>query len=176
MKILCFDTETTDLIKSHNNSKFHILQLSWIVYDTETHTREETDLVLDIPIPEITNSCIHGITKDISQRGYPFNEIINIFLHDVDHCDILVGYNLNFDLNALEIELARLGMWDQIDLLFSKPFSDPMKNYSSMYNSKYMKLSDMYLQFFGEQLLGAHDAIFDVRATLRVHLELEKTW
>tara|TARA_R110002167_G_scaffold174851_1_gene373835 strand:+ start:3525 stop:4061 length:537 start_codon:yes stop_codon:yes gene_type:complete len=173
MKILCFDTETTDLIKAHNNSKFHILQLSWIVHDTETLTEEENNFVLDVPLKKITNSWIHRITKEISQKGYYFSEIIDIFLHDVDQCDILIGYNLIFDLNALEIELSKLNMWDQIDMIYSKRFSDPMKNYSSLYNCKYIKLTDMYLQFFGEQLKGAHDAIVDVRATLRVHLELK---
>jgi hypothetical protein len=39
MKVLVFDTETTNLINQKKDiSDVHILQLAWILYDTETNS------------------------------------------------------------------------------------------------------------------------------------------
>jgi hypothetical protein len=48
MKVLCFDTETTNLIKK-DLTDVHILQLAWILYDTETNSCEQNDFVLKVP-------------------------------------------------------------------------------------------------------------------------------
>ena len=173
-KILVFDTETTALLKTVNDiDKFYILQLSWIVYDEITNSIvSENDFILKSPVP-ITNSHIHQITDKISAKGYEFSEIIDIFLEDVKNCDKILGYNLNFDLQGLEIELDRLGRFDDIDLLFEKKHCDPMKQYASFFNTKYLKLIDLYRKLFGEGF-KAHNALQDVRATLRVYLTLNK--
>jgi hypothetical protein len=68
MKVLCFDTETTNLIKK-DLTDVHILQLAWILYDTETNKQEQNDFVLKVPT-KIYNSSIHGITNEISENGY----------------------------------------------------------------------------------------------------------
>ena len=41
MKVLVFDTETTNLINQKKDiSDVHILQLSWILYDINENSRE----------------------------------------------------------------------------------------------------------------------------------------
>ena len=79
MKIAVFDTETTGLPKSKIINEFslslwpHIVQFSYIIYDTELQKIIKTvDLV--IKIPENINisdevSDIHGITNFISQTS-----------------------------------------------------------------------------------------------------------
>ena len=40
MKVLVFDTETTNLIKK-DLTDVHVLQLAWVLYDTETNSCEQ---------------------------------------------------------------------------------------------------------------------------------------
>ena len=171
MKVLIVDTETSQLVSTLPLENFHILQLSWIVYDTDTETSEENDFILHCPIP-IKNSHIHGITDEIASEGYQFSEIIDIFLEDVQFADILCGYNLNYDLNALEIHLDRLGRYDDIDIIFNKKHCDPMKIYSNLLHSKYVKLTVLYYKLFGEGF-DAHNSLEDCKATLRIYLTLK---
>jgi hypothetical protein len=41
--------------------------------------------------------------------------------------DLLVGHNLQFDMHMIEIELYRLGLEDEIDMLYSKTYFDTMR-------------------------------------------------
>jgi len=166
MLIVVVDTETSSLIKHNDINNFYILQLSWVFYNTITKVTEENDFILKVPLKYINNSHIHGITKIKSDKGYDFGEIINIFIEDVERCHRIVGYNLQYDLQSLEIELSRLNMWSEIDTIYEKDFKDPMKIYASKYNNnKYLKLTDLYFEFFGEELNGAHNALNNQRAT-----------
>ena len=172
MKVLVFDTECTSLLsKTGDNDNFHILQLSYIVYDTITKVSEETDFILKSPV-KILNSDIHGITDEMSAMGYDFSEIVNIFLEDVENVDLIIAHNLNFDLNALELELYRLEMDDDIDKLFEKPFYCTMKMGIGVISPRYPKLCDLYFYYFNKKFENAHNAIFDVRATIACYLKL----
>jgi DNA polymerase III epsilon subunit-like protein len=172
MKVLCFDTETTNLIKK-DISDVHVLQLAWILYDTETNTREENDFVFKVPV-QIKNSSIHGITTEISENGYDIGEIIGIFLEDLHKCDLLVGHNLNFDINIVEIELNRLGFEDEIDQMYDKRYFDTMregKKYLKV--KKFPKLQELYTTLFNKNFKNAHNALYDVKATLRCYLKIK---
>ena len=177
--ILIFDTETTGLISKNSENLPHIIQLSWIIYNTTNKQYAENDFILKIPIKIPQESTrIHGITNKISKSGYKFSEIINIFLEDVRKCDRLVGHNLNFDLNMLEIELSRIGQWDDIDLIFSKDVYDTMIEsvnickIKSDHGNKFPKLSEVYIHFFGQMFENAHNAMEDVHATFKVYQKL----
>lgn len=174
MRILIFDTETTHLLSRKTSHICKIVQLSWIVYNTKTKTKEETDFILNTE-STIENSFIHGITTKMSQKGYYFGEIIDIFIEDLYKCDIIVGHNLNYDLNALEVELHRLQRWEDIEYLYSKPYFDTMKKSIELLNyHKYPKLQDLYYNFFNQYFNNSHNALEDVRATLSCYLKLTK--
>lgn len=187
MKVLVWDTETTGLIPKNtsftatNSNQFpHIVQLSWIVYDTITNKLTEDDYIIVCPIhiPE-ESSTIHHITDDISQNGYLLSEVLPEFLNDIRRCDLIIGYNLQYDLSMLEIELSRLEMYDEIDLLFSKKWVDVMlecvdicKIEGKYGRYKYPKLSEAYTHFFVEMFEDAHNSLGDVRATLDIYKKL----
>ena len=151
MKVVVFDCETTHLLSSRTVDICRIVQLAWVTYDTKLQIVEENNFILNSHC-KITNSHIHGITTEISQNGYDFSDIIDIFLNDIKKCDVIVGHNLNYDLNALEVELSRINRWDDIDYLFSKKFHDTMREaYKKFKLKKFPKLVNLYKYFFGKE-------------------------
>ena len=184
MTIICaFDTETNGLLTKNNLTNLQtvfLLQLTWIIYDTDTQQIEENDYILKCPVP-ITNSHIHGITDSMSQDGYNFSDICDIFMVDLKRCDCLVFHNGQFDLNILELELYRLEMFNEIDILFSKNYYDTMKQSVNLlkikgkYGYKFPKLIELYKYYFKREFEGQHDALYDTRATLECYLEMVKS-
>lgn len=171
MKVLVFDTETTNLIKK-DLSDIYILQLSWILFDIDSYKQEENDYILKVPV-KIKNSSIHGITQEKSDNGYDIAEIIGIFLEDVQKCDLLVAHNLQFDINMVEIELHRLGLEDEIDQMYDKKYFDTMREGKTyLKERKFPKLQELYTKLFNTSFQNAHNALYDVKATLRCYLQI----
>jgi len=119
MRLLIFDTETTGLpgTKIINPDTLylwpHIVQFSYIIYDTETNSIVEMfDYVVkvgeNIVIPE-ESIKIHGITNERSMRsGVPIEDVLNEFFYYLQTVDKLIGHNVSFDINMVRIELLRL--------------------------------------------------------------------
>jgi DNA polymerase III epsilon subunit-like protein len=135
MKICLFDTETTGLPKSKLINELtlhlwpHIVQFSYIIYDTEIKKIIKTvDLV--IRIPENINisdevSDIHGITNFISQTSqHTIQDALIHFSNDYLNyeIDLIVGHNLSFDINMLKVELMRETSNDQNNLYDKRMF------------------------------------------------------
>ena len=171
VKILAFDTETSELLTEKTTDTCKIVQLSWVMYNTETFEQEENDFILNIH-EEVKNSHIHRITTEMSQKGYDFSEIYNIFFEDLRKCDFLLGHNLNYDLNMLEVELFRLEEYDLIDELYAKRYKDTMLMGAKRNKGKYITLIGLHEKLFIQPFEGAHDSLEDVRATLACYLEL----
>ena len=189
MIICIYDTETTGLLpknlqlNANNSNKFpHTVQLSWILYDTITLERRENDFIVKCPVSIPDESTkIHGITNDISYNGYDISEALDFFLDDVKNSDLIVGFNLQYDLSIIEIELFRLNMFDEINMLFSKQIYDVMLKcvnickISGKYGGyKYPKLSEAYFHFFKKDFQNQHDALGDVIATMDIYKKINK--
>ena len=144
MKIAVFDTETTGLPKSKiiNDLSLvlwpHIVQFSYIIYDTELQKIIKTvDLIIRIPeniniSDEVSN--IHGITNFISQTSeYKIEDALIHFSRDYlnYNIDLIVGHNLSFDINMLKVELMR-EISIQQNLLYKKMFSQLFEDLNDM--------------------------------------------
>jgi len=128
MRILIFDTETTGLpqtkIISPDTLQLwpHIVQFSYIIYDTDIHSIVETvDYVVklkeNIIIPE-DSTQIHGITNKMSSSvGVPIEEILTEFFYYLQTVDKLIGHNVAFDINVVKVELLRLIYYSDSKLL-----------------------------------------------------------
>lgn len=193
MKIFFFDTETTglplDYDEPYTNVKNwpRLVQLSWILEDTETNEVTEHDFIIE-PVGFIipyAATKIHHITHDRAERnGKPIKEVLLKFDLDLLQADLLVGHNIEFDINIVAAEFYRLkkdnrgvfgtGTIHQIIKRFlSKPTKCTMKDgadytkievpYKDEY--KWPKLAELYRHFFGEDFKGAHNALDDIRAT-----------
>lgn len=189
--ILGFDTETTGLpiwsTPSDDPGQPHVIQLAAILYSL---AGEEVDRISTIIQPgagarmEPEAFAAHGISLERARaEGMPPIETIDRFFGLVDQATLLVGHNGSFDVRIMRIAAARHKgfKWEPTIPLFCT-----MKRSSSIVNlpptpamvrsgrnwPKPPKLSECIQHFFGEELDGAHDALVDVRATMRVFFHL----
>ncbi len=119
MRILVFDTETSGLPKAKLISEYtlnlwpHILQFSYVIYDTELNDIIEINdnivkVSKDVFIPE-DSIKVHGITNDFSsENGIPIDDILSDFFYHLLNVDLLVGHNISFDINMVRAELYRM--------------------------------------------------------------------
>ena len=114
MKLLVFDTETTGLIKTcislDTLDKLPtIVQFSYIIYDTiEKQITETKDYIIKVPeevlIPEKSIEY-HKITNEISAKiGVSLNNVLKEFFEHLKYVDLLIGHNIEFDINMIKIE------------------------------------------------------------------------
>jgi DNA polymerase III epsilon subunit-like protein len=206
MKILVFDTETTGLPPKTKSMRMedldywpHVVQFSYIVYDTESHSIIKLkDSIIKIPI----NMCqevidIHGITNEMSQSSTCYIEnVLEEFCYDFEDVDIVVAHNMSFDLNMIKIELMRLTMRENDDAEVFKSIlksvnSTKQNVYCTMANStellnlkmrskfgtyftKFPKLSELHYHLFGVVPRNLHNSMNDVLICLRCYYKLTK--
>ena len=201
MKVIVFDTETTGLIPSRfpriasNLEKYpYIVQLSYIVYDTDNHKilHEQDDIIRlpdDVEISE-DSIAVHGITKKLSKnRGIHIDSALEIFSLYVKQCQCVVAHNIDFDMTMIDVECIRTGI--------NYPFTSEKIYYCTMNKTKdmcnivrkfrnigpngqvrmesYVKkptLNELHVHLFKLSPKGLHDALIDVRVCLRCFLKV----
>jgi len=121
MKFLIFDTETTGLppkdAKNVSLVNFQqwprVVSLSFIVYDSDTKFIKLFDKIVRLPDDvEMTEETValHGITKEMSlNQGLPILDVLNEFLEQYYFADVVIGHNVQFDVNMVMSELYRVG-------------------------------------------------------------------
>jgi len=205
MTILVLDTETSGLpVKRRSLVAVdwpHIVQLSYILYDSEKNeVLKVFDAIIKMKpgftIPE-ESVAIHGITNQMSaEQGVDIETVLEEFYQDAKDAKLIVAHNMDFDLTAVKMEFNRLLTPDtkhkyntQIDFL------DTIKqcnynSYCTMQSSiyicnlvvtlkngdkykKYPKLSELYKHLFNEEPKNMHNALNDVIATLRCYMKLK---
>ena len=199
MKVLIFDTETTGLPERNASimdpTKWpHVIQLSYILYDTELKMMiDKKDNLIKIPLnvtitPE--SEAIHHISREMCESdGIPILEALNMFNKTLDLCDIIVGHNLSFDKRLLMVESIRLNKYQRFTVNgVKKPEYCTMKDSvnfckiesvnsttGEMYY-KYPTLSELYIKLFGTEPKGTHNALSDVLICLRCYAKLNNDY
>lgn len=131
MIVAVFDTETTGLPNARTITKEtlplwpYIVQLSYIIYDTEKcNILTMQDKFVRIPDEIVMDEVvvkIHGISNEQAHSNNATN--IDIFLALQNFYDdlcrnnvtMLVGHNISFDLSMINVELARLEQLESCD-------------------------------------------------------------
>lgn len=193
MKILIFDTETTGLPAERNPSvndvtKWpHIIQLSFILYDTETISMlvcEDHIVKLDPSVHISPESVkIHGISRSQSMRkGIQLRDALDDFNRALQQAEWVVGHNISFDKRMVMAESNRLG----IPQYFTTGNGRGKKEYCTMMNAiemcqieatsrtgrvyyKYPKLHELHQYLFDTMPNGTHDSMGDVLICLRCY-------
>jgi len=183
MKFAFFDTETTDKwdfkASAHAVHQPRMVQLGLIVTDQNFKVQAELNVLVKVigDIPAETTR-IHGITNEATEKfGLPCQYVLAAMKHMTSGDDTLfIAHNMDFDRRIIERECITLGLED---FLFRRQQFCTMKSTTSLcglrgsHGPKWPKLQELHEHFFGHQFDGAHDAMEDIRATLRCFKEIK---
>ncbi len=186
---LIFDTETTGV--PHNKTAPltdldnwpRIVQIAWELHDNKGGLLSQHNYVIkpegfDIPYKA---EQIHGIsTKRALEEGHPLNEILTLFNGDLEKSSVIVGHNIEFDINILGAELIRQKLSTDKLLASSKIDTGLISvEYCQLSGGpggrlKMPRLTELHEKLFGKNFGDAHDASYDVAATARCFFGLIK--
>lgn len=184
--IIFIDTETTGLPNTFDyqsldiNEFPRIVQVSWIIANSENDVIAKKNFIVKpngFTIPT-SSTQIHGITNELANNsGVDIVTVVNELIKDICISDLIVGHNIEFDVNVINAEVVRLGINFNI---FDKPMFCTMVETVNVckipgYNGfKYPKLQELYYYLFGNNFSGEHSSEADVTATMSCYFELEK--
>lgn len=196
MKVLVFDTETTGLPPKKKN-KFEktptifdgnywprIVEIAWSLHETAEEPLTKSSYLVkpkNFVVPEQATQ-IHGIShKQASEEGLDIGIILEEFVSAVKLADVIVAHNLDFDMNTVQAELARLNNIEGINTIRQKNCICTMKssvNYCRIpgkFNKyKWPSLSELHRILFGREMQDAHRAGNDVTATMKCFFQLKQ--
>lgn len=157
--LVFFDVETTGL----HVIRDRILQLAMIKYSKKNGPVEEMMMLINPGIPISEEAMrVHGITPADLVNKPVFAQVAQKIFDFIGDAD-LAGYNSNrFDIPILMEELARCGF----DLEIEKRRQIDVQRI--FYKMEPRTLKAAYQFYCGSPLEGAHDALEDVRATIKV--------
>lgn len=184
---IIFDTETTGLPKRWNapitdtDNWPRCIQIAWQLHDEMGELIENQDFLIqpdgfDIPFD---SEKIHGISTALAQdRGVPLLEVLDMFRTALGKAKVVIGHNLEFDLNIMGAEYHRAG---QSTPLAQLQVLDTCTEKSAMLlqlpggrgnRFKLPRLGELHAYLFGVPFEEAHNATADVEATARCFFEL----
>lgn len=156
--LVFFDLETTgtDIVNDR------IVEISYLkIFPNGVEESKTIRINPEMPIPEPA-TAVHGITNEDIKDCPTFKEVAKILAKDIEGCD-LAGYNSNrFDIPLLAEEFLRTET--DIDLKKRK-FIDVQTIFHKM---EQRTLSAAYKFYCEKELVGAHGAEADTRATYEV--------
>ncbi len=174
--IFVYDTETTGVW-----NKDKIVQFAWIfarIIDWKIYEERTINQYINPwrPIPA-QSSNVHKIFDKDVEKHPKIEECIKEFVVYHEKADLVVWHNISFDERMLKNEVSNC--WLKIELK-SKTFCTMLKSVDickipwTRWKYKRPKLDELYKHFFGEWFENAHDALFDIKATLKCFLKMEK--
>ena len=184
---LFFDTETNGLPKSEiiNGVKTtvypRVIQLAYILLNDKF---EEVQSYCELIQPdgwEIPNQQFwieNGYSTEQNRlKGVSIRHALNFFTQAIDQCHTMVAHNIAFDTPVLVSEMNRYKITAQnktsTKICTMKSTVDFCKLPSPRGGYKWPKLIELHNVLFGVGFDGAHDALEDVRATVRCFIELK---
>ena len=184
-KVLVFDVETNGLPKKYKapmtdlDNWPRVAQMAWGVHDLETGETVFKDSMVypdgwEIPKEDffIKNNMS---TERCMEEGVELSHVLEEFIDDINQCDLLVAHNMTYDYNVVGSEMIRLGLKAKKKLpqYCTKDETTNLLKLPGQYGGyKWPKLEELHQFLFGKDFEGAHDALFDVKATLSCFQEL----
>ncbi len=179
---LIFDTETTGL--PHNKTAPitdldnwpRLVQIAWQLHDNTGKLLSQHNYIIkpdgfDIPFK---SEQIHGIsTKRALEEGHDLNKVLSIFNKDLTNTQLLVGHNIEFDINIIGAEFIRQTL-DTAHFLSLQKLDTGIAatEFCQLTGGiggrlKMPRLTELHEILFGYPFEDAHDASYDVAATAR---------
>lgn len=190
--LLFFDTETTGFAlpkrPADDPKQPHTVQLAAQLVTPAGIIMGGFSTIIALPegveVPEKPAS-IHGIsTETANTYGTTKARALQMFEHLLKRADKVVAHNKDFDLTMLRVEAARVRPQFSFDgkkqictMEAAKPIMNlpptPKMRAAGFSGPKAPRLEECIKHFFGEELIGAHDAMIDVEACRRVYFHLK---
>ena len=184
MNILFFDTETSGFpskkLPANHSDQAWVVQIGMILTNDQYIMNQDCFLIASNernihPGAE----KVHQISTKITDR-YGISETFLAVLFDnyLSKADLVVAHNITFDLKMVSNLFARNNMEDAVYNLENRASFCTMKKSTELcklpgkYGYKWPKLSELYSFLFKEGLKGAHDAMVDIKATMKCYFEL----
>ncbi|MCU0397707.1 MAG: DNA polymerase III subunit alpha, partial [Cyclobacteriaceae bacterium] len=186
---LIFDTETTGI--PHNKTAPitdlenwpRLVQIAWQLHDAHGGLIDRQNYIIK---PEGFNipfkaEQIHGIsTQRALDEGEDLHSVLTSFFSDLEKSQLLVGHNIEFDINIIGSELIRKSM-DPENLLSINKLDTGIASIEFCQLSggiggklKMPRLIELHQKLFSKDFGDAHDAAYDVAATARCFFGLIK--
>lgn len=164
--IIIFDTETTGT----NTERDQIIELSiqWGLKDDSP--RKTWRIRPTVPIAPDAQK-VHGITMEDLADCPKFSKCADPIRGAFNEAEVVVGYNVRFDLDILQAEYVRLRQ-PTIDLTGTL-IVDPLRLWQAC---EPRSLQDAHTRFVGQEYEDAHSSAADVAATGRVLRGMKKTF
>lgn len=186
-KLLFFDTETSALPPKgmpydHKDHPWTV-QLAWMTVSEEGHLGSEVSLLVQPDGRDISEGAarVHQITTERAQiLGLPQVDVATLFMHDMNAADLMIAHNYDFDLRLVSNLLVTAGFKQAVLNLLQKESYCLMKKTTAFcklpgkYGFKWPKLEELHGILFGTGIENAHDALVDVRASVRCYFEYMK--
>ena len=194
MKAIIFDVETTGFSKMRDpplvESKWwpYIVQISWMVFDTEREKVEKTrDYIIKLA-PHIfippSATKIHGIDRAVSDsKGITIKKALKYFTADLMRSDFLIAHNIDFDSSILSAEYHRNNLIDWMGRWRGRKICT-MKLGNSICNIKYIhpvtgkklkkypKLVELHNHLLKSVPENLHNSLIDVYVCFRCFYKL----
>lgn len=180
---MVLDTETTGLPQQVRTTSTHddnetllraydtarILQLCWCCYDIDGRLIKVNNYYIKPNGYEVGATHIHGITKEIAERGDDFKCVVKILCDDLDKIKIIFGHNIKFDVGVLKSEMMRCHCDDGLNKISNARFVCTMNSCKKLVGAKnkrghlkYPTQSELYECVLNRKMNIAHNAKFDV--------------
>ena len=186
LKALIFDTETTGMVERaypvEHPSQPHLIQLGMLLVDLKTWSaRARHSMLVKLPEGQKIDPGArdaHGISEeDCASFGVPLMVAGSLFNQCCVQADMIVAHNLEFDQSVMLTALYRLGgkpnRMDGKRLICTKEESTDVLKLPGKFDSyKWPTLGEAFEFFTGEKLVGAHDALVDTEACLKIFRQL----
>ncbi len=195
MAVLIFDTETTGLPifkeSSSHPDQPHIVQLAAILEDDDGNIRSILNCIIRPDgnwqmAPQAL--AVHGVTPEIAEQfGLPEKEVYSLFWNMLSQADTLVAHNLSFDFFMLRIAAKRNDMPEPKDIKIKKfctvteskgilklPPTEKMLM-SGINSFKSPNLNEAYQHFYGQEIVGAHNAMNDAKYCRKIYHAIKKS-
>ena len=179
---IALDIETTGL-PSVRRAKFdntraydtcRVLSLACVEYTPEGIEFGHTHSIVYPDTFEVAATEIHGITTEVAQMdGRPFKDVYNELLTILaTNGPDVIGHNISFDITTLKAEAYRRGLdWQALDSINQVCTFQLSK---TIY-MRPMKLGQMYETIFNAQIVNAHNALADARASGEIYFQCMKS-
>ncbi|MCD9018546.1 DNA polymerase III subunit alpha [Parachryseolinea silvisoli] len=179
---LIFDTETTGLPRNKTaplsdlDNWPRLVQLAWELHDNHGKLIAQQNYIVkpdgfDIPF---NAEQIHGIsTQRALEEGHDLLTVLSTFIQDLTRTQLLVGHNIEFDINIIGAEFLRLQLApEQFTSLARLDTGISSVDFCQLQGGiggrlKMPKLIELHQKLFGVGFDAAHDAAYDVAATAR---------